>query len=202
MTPQRPRRPETRVPPPGRAAGKSPTSRQPAVRPGTGAIHTSPTTRMPAESKTPTRSMGRRAPAAAKKNNLPLILGIAGGALVLIIIIAVAASGGNRRGPAASNSRPAAKPVDVGSIEREAESKCEEGMGIIQRCEGLMTGRELNTGEKSRLKGDLERGLALLVEGMSGFDKANSMAGKTYDVVKYSKTMKAARMKLGELGSK
>jgi hypothetical protein len=92
--------------------------------------------------------------------------------------------------------------VDVASIERDAESKCEQGMSMVQKCESLMTGRELNAGEKTRLKGDLEKGLALLVEGMSGYDKANSMAGKTYDVVKYSKTIKAARMKLGELGNK
>ena len=212
-----PKRPATQVPP--ARPGKAPTSRQPAVRPPTQVpasrpatsrqpavrpptIHTTPTTRMPQERST-TRSVPRssRAVSSGKKNNLPLILGIAGGGLLLIILIAVAASG-TKKPVEASNARPAAKPVDVASIEREAESKCEEGMGIVQKCEGLMTGRELNSGEKTRLKVDLEKGLALLVEGMSGFDKANSMAGKTYDVVKYSKTMKAARMKLGELGSK
>jgi hypothetical protein len=198
MVPQKPqKRPVTQVP------GKSPTSRQPAVRPPTQAIHKSPTTRMPQESRSSTRSVPRsgRAVASGKKNNLPLILGIAGGGLLLIIIIAIAASG-TKKPAEASNTKPAAKPVDVASIEREAESKCEQGMSIVQKCEGLMTGRELNLGEKTRLKGDLEKGLHLLVEGMSGFDKANAMVGRTYDVVKYSKTMKAARMKLGELGSK
>ncbi|HEX7899314.1 MAG TPA: hypothetical protein VF950_16225 [Planctomycetota bacterium] len=217
MDPQRlPKRPATQVPP--ARPGKAPTSRQPAVRPSTQVppartgtsrqpavkpptIHNSPTTRMPQERST-TRSVPRSGRSvAAKKNNLPLILGIAGGGLLLIILIAIMA-GGTKKHPEASNTRPAPKGVDVASIEREAEAKCEQGMGIVQKCEGLMTGRELNSGEKSKLKVDLEKGLALLVEGMSGFDKANSMVGKTYDVVKYSKTMKAARMKLGELGSK
>jgi hypothetical protein len=211
MEPQRPKRPATQVPParPGKAAtsrqpavqppSRVPTSRQPAVRPPT--VHTSPTTRMPQERAT-TRSVPRSSRStAAKKSQLPLILGIAGGGLLLIIIVAIAASG-TKKPPEASNTRPASKPVDVASIEREAESKCEQGMGIVQKCESLMTGRELNAGEKTRLKTDLDKGLALLVEGMSGFDKAYTMAGKTYDVVKYSKTIKAARMKLGELGSK
>jgi hypothetical protein len=202
MAEQPPRRPQTRVPqnPPG----KAPTSRQPAVRPPTQALHKSPTTRMPTEpARTTTRSVPRHPTArtGGRKSSLPLILGAAGAGVLLIVIIAIAAGGGTKKAAAASNPK-APKAVDVASIEREAEAKCEEGMGIIQKCEGLMTGRELNSGEKTRLKGDLEKGLRLLVEGMGGFDKANSMAGKTYDVVKYSKTMKAARMKLGELGSK
>lgn len=196
--PRPPKRPATQVPPP--KPGKAATSRQPAVQ----GIHKSPTTRMPQEPapRSTTRSMPRSSRALApKKNSLPLILGVGGGALLLIVIIAIAASG-TKKPVEASNPKGPAKTVDVASIERDAEAKCEQGMGIVQKCEGLMTGRELNTGEKTRLKGDLEKGLSLLVEGMSGFDKANSMAGKTYDVVKYSKTIKAARMKLGELGNK
>jgi hypothetical protein len=204
MAQQPPRRPTTRVSPP--ASGKSPTSRQPAVKPSTQAMHKAPTTRAQADPppRSPTRSMARHATSrggASKKSSLPLILGGVGGALLLIVILAVAMGGGTKKAPPASNAK-APKPVDVASIERDAEAKCEQGMGIVQKCEGLMTGRELNAGEKVRLKDDLQKGLNLLVEGMSGFDKANSMAGKTYDVVKYSKTIKAARMKLGELGSK
>jgi hypothetical protein len=191
------KRPQTQVPPP--KTGKAATSRQPAVQ----GIHKSPTTRMPQEApRSTTRSVPRSARATSpKKSSLPLILGIAGGGLLLIIIIAIAASG-TKKPAEASNPKGPAKAVDVASIEREAESKCEQGMSIVQKCESLMTGRELNSGEKTRLKVDLDKGLALLVEGMSGFDKAYTMAGKTYDVVKYSKTIKAARMKLGELGSK
>ena len=138
---------------------------------------------------------------ASKKSPLPLILGIAGGGLLLIIVLTVALSG-TKKPLEASHKSLAPKAMDVSSIEREAESKCEQGMVIVRKCEGLMSGRELSGGEKVRLKDDLSKGLALLVEGMSGFDKAYSMVGKTYDVVKYSQTMKAARMKLGELGSK
>jgi len=197
-----PKRPATQVPEPKKSA----TTRQPAVRPQT-QVHKAPTTRMPQEPEAPRRSTTRSVPRRAstssgKKSPLPLILGIAGGALALIVVIALAAGGGGtKEKPKASNPK-APKPVDVASIERDAETKCEKGMSLVQKCEGLMTGRELSSSEKSRLKTDLEQGLALLVEGMSGFDKANSMAGKTYDVVKYSKTIKAARMKLGELGSK
>ena len=64
-----------------------------------------------------------------------------------------------------------------------------------------MTGRELSVGEKTKLKTELDRGLTLMVEGMNKFDQANAKSGRTYDVVKYSKAIKAARMKLGELGS-
>lgn len=204
MAPQRPQRPTTRTPQP--AGGKAPTSRQPAVRPPTQPIHKAPTTRMPTDSgRSSTRSVPRHGTSrgsTSAKSNLPLILGGAGGALLLISVLAVALSGGTKKEGPASNKKAAPKVMDLSGIETVAEAKCEEGMGVVQKCESLMTGRELTGPEKARLKGDLERGLSLLVEGMSGFDKANSMAGKTYDVVKYSKTIKAARMKLGELGNK
>lgn len=193
-----PKRPATQVP------QKPTTGRHPAARPST-QVHKSPTTRMPQEPEAPKRTTTRSVPrrgSTSKKSPLPLILGIAGGALLLIVVIAIAASGGGTKEKVKTSNPKPPKAVDVASIERDAEAKCEKGMSLVQKCESLMTGRELNTSEKSRLKTDLEQGLALLVEGMSGYDKANSMAGKTYDVVKYSKTIKAARMKLGELGSK
>jgi hypothetical protein len=124
-----------------------------------------------------------------------------GGVLLLIIVVALAAGGGTSRRPDASKSPKAAAPVDVSGMERLAEQKCSEGLAMIQQTEDKMTGKTLSPGEKAKLKSDLERGIALIQEGNQLYESANAKSGHTYDTVKYNKAMKAARMKVGELGS-
>lgn len=185
--PRRPTRPVTRVPQPG--GTKTPTSRTPT--------HTGKTTRGIARDGHPS---GRAV--APPKSNTPVVLAaVGGGVVLLIIVLAVALSGGAPKKAAGAAKKPAAAAVDVSSLERDGESKCEQGLAIVQKTEGMMTGRELSATEKAKLKAELDRGLGLLVEGMNKFDQANAKSGRTYDVVKYSKAIKAARMKLGELGS-
>lgn len=218
-------RPTTRVPGPVSAPAKAPTGRVPtapppqAARPATGKVPTAPlrpaTGRMPAASAPAKKSTGTSRTARgggehhattrsvpAQKTGNPMVLwgGVGGGALLLIIIIAVAASGGSKRPVEAPGAKKAAvKPVDVAGLERDGEAKCEEGLGLIQKSEGLMSGRVLSAPEKTQLKGDLDRGIALIKEGMSRFDEANQRSGNTYNTTKYTNAMKAARMKVGEL---
>ncbi len=217
-------RPTTRVPGPVSAPAKAPTGRVPtasppqAARPATGKVPMAPprpaTGRIPtasapiAKSKGTSRSVRgggehhattRSVPSQKKGNPMVLWGGVGGGALLLIIIIAVAASGGPKRPVEAPAKKAAPKPVDVAGLERDGEAKCEEGLGLIQRSEGLMSGRALNASEKTQLKNDLDRGIALIKEGMSRFDEANQRSGNTYSTTKYTNAMKAARMKVGEL---
>lgn len=187
-TERRPSRPATRVPQPGN-------------------VHSAPTTRMPQRSSggPSTRSMrtggqGTRSVPSAKKSNLPIILAAAGGGLLLIIVVAVAASGGSGgKDPASNKKKKGPAVVDVASLEREAESKCEQGLALIQKGESMMTGRALSASEKTTLAGDLQRGVDLIKEGMNRFDEANAKSGNKYDTTKYGKAYKAAKMKLGEL---
>jgi hypothetical protein len=201
MDPQRPsKRPATQVPQrrsthvPAPQPGKSPTSRQPAVRPGTSrqpavkppTVHTSPTTRMPQERAT-TRSVPRSSRSVAgKKSQLPLILGVAGGGLLLIIILAVALSG-TKKPVEASNPKPPVQKVDVSTLERDGMRKCEEGVVQVQR--------SYNSADKA----GLQRGVALITEGNQMLDQANQMSGHTYDTKKFNETLKMARGKLLEL---
>ena len=187
--PRRPTRPVTRVPQPGAkpAASRTPTQ---AGR----AAPTGKTTRGIAHSS------GRAV--APKKSNMPVLLAAGGGgALLLIIVLVVAMSGGSSPKPSGVKKKASAAAVDVSALERDGETKCEQGYALIQKTQGLMTGRELTPSEKSSLKSELDRGLTLLRDGMNKLEEANAKSGRTYDVVKYNKAMKAARMKLGELGS-
>lgn len=191
--PRRPSRPMTRVPQPG--TQKSPTTRTPT--------HTGKTTRgvaRPATGRVETHGSGRAV--APRKSGLPLILAGVGGGLFLLVLVVVFASGAGGKKPGGSKTKKAAAvSVDVSALERDGERKCEEGLVLIQKSEGMMTGRTLSATENARLKSDLERGVNLLRDGMNKLEEANAKSGRTYDVVKYNKAMKAARMKLGELGS-
>jgi hypothetical protein len=138
---------------------------------------------------------------APKKNNLPLILGAAGGGLLLLIIIGVAASGTSSSSGTSNTRAPEVRPVDVAGLEAGAERKCGEALGIIQRAQQMMDGRELTKAQQASLKNDLDRGIALMNEGMGMFDEAHAKSGHMYDTVKYNQAAKAARMKVGELSS-
>ena len=188
---------------------KTPTSKVPPARPPTGKVPTQggrPTTSRMAPATTPQRATTRReAPprssASPRKSNTPVLIGAGvGGLLLLIIVIAIALGGGAKKASEASNKKKAAAPLDVAGMEREAEAKQVEGLGLIQRSEDKMTGRTLSAGEKMQLKSDLERGMHLITEGNNLYDQANARSGNKYDTVKYNKALKAARMKVGELG--
>ncbi len=158
---------------------------RPPARPG-GASSRRAATRFPAVRKSPT----------------PIIVGgVCAGAALLVIVIAVTASGGGHAKDPAPPP-PAARPVDVSSLESQGLSKCDEGFAIIQRCDELMTGGALTAPQKVTLRNDLERGRALLLDGMKMLDEANSKTGgvNKYDVTRYMKAQKAARDKLRELG--
>ncbi len=140
----------------------------------------------------------------SSKNNTPLIIGgVVGGAVLLIVIIAVVAGSGGGNKPAAESgkSKPEAKPVDVSELCAKGEAKCEEGYGIIQQCEGMMSGRELSSADKTTLREKLNKGIHLIQEGNSYLDEANQKSGGTagHSDSKYGKALKAAKMKLGEL---
>jgi hypothetical protein len=172
-----------------------------------GSVHSAPTTRMPQKSSggPPTRSIrggghGTRSVPSARKSSLPVILGAAGGGLLLIIVVAVAVSGGSSGpDPASKKKKAGPAPVDVAAIEREAEVKCSQGLALIQKSEGMMTGRTLSAVEQTQLKNDLQRGVNLIQEGMNRFDEAYAKSGNRYDTTQYGKAYKAAKMKLGEL---
>jgi len=136
-------------------------------------------------------STGRRfePPPPRKKNNLPLILGAAGGGVLLLIVIVVAAaSGGGPPTPAVKAPAPKvdppkkAPPPDVSALEAEGKRKCEEGLGKVQ-----VRLTPDPSAPKDRVRADLEAGLKLLKEGLAAFEKAASIAGKTYRVEEFSK---------------
>lgn len=190
--PKRPSRPMTRVPQPG--TQNTPTGRTPT--------QTGKTTRglaRPATGRVEAHGSGRAV--APAKSNLPLILAGVGGGLFLLVLVGIFATGGSGKkagGPPPKKTAPVS--VNVAALERDGERKCEEGLALIQKTEGMMTGRTLSTSEKASLKSELDKGLTLLRDGMNKLEEANAKSGRTYDVVKYNKAMKAARMKLGELG--
>lgn len=139
----------------------------------------------------------------SSKNNTPLIIGgVVGGAILLIVVIAVAAgSGGNKPVEGPAKAKEEKKPVDVSELCAKGEAKCEEGYGIIQQCEGMMTGRDLSAADKATLREKLDKGIHLIQEGNSYLDEANQKSGGTagHSDSKYGKALKAAKMKLGEL---
>ena len=122
--------------------------------------------------------------------------------IVVVLGIAAFAMSGDSKKPAPPPPKAASKPkvVDVAGLEKEGFSKCDQGLSIIKRCDSQMASTSLSDGEKSRLKADLEKGTALIKEGMAMLDEANRKSGNTYPVTQYNEAKKAARMKLGELG--
>jgi hypothetical protein len=145
------------------------------------------------------------APAGAPKNNLPLILGIAGGVLAIAIIAGVALSGGEEhkaeksgkgKEPRTESARKA-PPPDVSALEATGKSKCEEGVRLI--------GPRLNpdpSSPKDRVFNDLEAGLKLLKEGLEAYKKATDLAGRKYPIDDYRKTQdRAIRIFCTELES-
>lgn len=130
------------------------------------------------------------APAAPAKNNMPMILGIAGGGVVLLIILFVAFSGSDPKPEKTAKPKETkaetpkkAPPPDVSGLEATGKSKCEEGQRIIQP--------RLSpdpSAPKDRVFNDLESGLKILNEGLEAYKKATSIAGKKYPIEEYQKT--------------
>ncbi len=206
MAIQRPGRPTTRAVPPAAA----PAPAKPAARPATGPVKTqkSPTGRVErAQTRTgrveqkSTRSVPTRP--AAPKSNTALIGGIVGGVVVVAIIAAVAMGGGSEKA-ATSTPKETSKPkaVNVGDLERNGMAKCDEGYGIIKKCEAQIQSASLSDSERAHLKGELEKATGLLRDGMAMLDEANRKSGNTYPITQYIEAKKIARMKLGELGGK
>jgi hypothetical protein len=153
-------------------------------RPGTGA-----------HAKGEARQTGRR-PAAAKPNNLPLILGACGGggALLLILIVVLATRGGGggeeARGKGKADGGPAAAakkaaPPDVSHLEREAKEKCERGKKTIDLESPSLA---VAKGEpKEKVMKLVEGGLKDLKEGLEVYRKAAEIGQKTYRLEAYEK---------------
>ena len=78
-------------------------------------------------------------------------------------------------------------PVDVSGYERDGLRKCDEGRDLILR--------SYDTNNKT----GLQRGIALIQEGNSLLEKANSISNSKYDTRKYNQALKMARMKVLEL---
>jgi hypothetical protein len=143
------------------------------------------------QARRPGPSSRRAVPSApAKKNNLPLILGLsAGGLLFLIVLIVVATSGTkpNRRPEAVVETKKAAPPPppkpDVSGLEAEGKSKCAAGMDKVRP--------RLSpdpSAPRDRVWADLEEGLKLLNAGLAAFKKATELAGKSYEIAEFEKT--------------
>jgi hypothetical protein len=126
---------------------------------------------------------------------MPLILGGAGGGLLLLILVIVLASGGgSKKEPAPADTGktsppPAPKKIvpDVSALEAEGKKGCEEGTALIRP--------RLNadsSAPKERVRSDLESGLKLLNKGIEAYEKAASLAGKTYRLDDYKKTRSQA----------
>jgi hypothetical protein len=138
---------------------------------------------------------GRATAPAAPKNNLPLVLGIAGGVVVLLILAVVALSGGEEHKPEKSakakepktETAKKAPPPDVSALEASGKSKCEEGVRLIQPRLNLDP-----SSPKDRVFNDLESGLKLLKEGLEAYKKAADLAGKKYPLDDYRKTQDRA----------
>lgn len=206
-----PRRPTGRVATTRPTTRSVPVEKAPPARPATGKVPAQggrPTTSRMAPAAAPHRGTTRRelstrSVPVSGKSNTPVLIGAGvGGLVLLIIVIAIAAGGGAKKPSDASNKKKVAAPLDVAGMEREAEAKCNEGLMLIQGTESRMTSRTLTAGEKLQLKSELERGMRLIEGGNALFEQANAKSGHMYDTVKYGKALKAARMKVGELGGK
>ena len=128
----------------------------------------------------------RRATAPApkpKKNNLPLILGLAGGGLLFIVILAVVLGGGSKptsRAVAADKGTPKPPPPpkkpDVSHLEAEGKAKVSAGTDKIRPRLSADP-----SAPRERVWADLEDGLKLLNAGLAAYKKASELAGKTYE---------------------
>jgi hypothetical protein len=160
----------------------------PPKKPQTGRVAPGKPAAKPAPSA---RRSGAPAPAAApQKNNMPLILGIAGGGVVILIILIVVFTGGSepkaekaKVKEAKSDTPKKAAPPDVSALEATGKSKCEEGQRLIQP--------RLSpdpSAPKDRVFNDLEAGLKLMNEGLEAYKKATTIAGKKYPLDSYQST--------------
>ncbi len=135
----------------------------------------------------------RSTPAPAKtKNNLPLILGLAGGGLLFIIVLAVVMSGGSKpreREVVADTSKPKPPPPppkpDVSHLEAEGKAKCAAGLDKIRPRLSPDA-----SAPRDRVWADLEEGLKLLNAGLKAYQTAADKAGKTYDTADAVKARK------------
>ncbi len=138
----------------------------------------------------PAPSARRPAGPAPAKNNLPLILGIAGGGLAVVVVLVVALTGGESKAEKTAKPKEAraetpkkAPPPDVSGLEATGKAKCEEGQRLIQP--------RLSpdpSAPKERVFNDLEAGLKLINEGLEAYKKAASIAGKKYPIDSYQST--------------
>ncbi len=84
-------------------------------------------------------------------------------------------------------------------LEKEGHLFCEDGYKLIRSCESRMTGRALSDDEKRLLREDLQKGVALITDGMNLLDRSYQVSGNKFDVSKYGQARKLANNKLGEL---
>lgn len=139
--------------------------------------------RRPAPGGPGSRRSTARPAAPAKKNNLPLFLGLGGGALVFLIVLAVVLGGGGTpaaREVAADVGKPKPPPPpkkpDVSHLEAEGKAKLSAGSDKIRP--------RLSpdpSAPRERVWADLEEGLKLLNAGLAAYKKAAEVAGKTYE---------------------
>jgi len=109
---------------------------------------------------------------------------------LIIILIVIATSGGK---PEKSSPGPAVKApvveaprkpaVDVSLLEAEGKKKTDEGLKLIQpRLKADASA------PKENVRGDLEKGLKLLNEGIAAYEEAGRRAGKSYPLADSQKT--------------
>jgi hypothetical protein len=197
--PNRSGRPATRL---GQPAVKAPAKASPASRPTTGPI--AKPAAPPARGRAPgppTRNASRPVPKQAQKSNTPMIIGIVAGVVVILGIAAFAMSGNSSEKSAVIAPKEASKkkPMDVGGLENEGLSKCEQGLDIMKKNEVLIGKHPLSDGEKVQLRGELEKARKLLVEGMGMLTQANEKSGHQYDAKQFQEAQMTARKKLMEL---
>ena len=84
-------------------------------------------------------------------------------------------------------------------LETGGLKSCNDGAKLIQSCASLMTGKEINEDEKSKLAGDLKKGKTLISEGMAMLSRASAVSGHTYETTQYQEALLVARKKLPEL---
>ena len=208
-TPNRPGRPSTRL---GQPAVKAPAKAGPAPRPATGPVAKQPAPTARARSSGPPtrgsraaepRTASRPAAPQAAKSNTPMIIGIVAGVVAILGIAAFAMSGNSSEKTTTVAPKEASKkkPVDVSGLERDGVSKCDAGLKMIRDNEGPMKSNSLSDAERLRLRGELEKAMVLLNEGMNLLSQANTKSDNKYDVSQYIESKKIARMKLMEIGT-
>ena len=85
-------------------------------------------------------------------------------------------------------------------LEKEGMAMCERGLKQIQSTEALMIGKQtLSDDEQASLKKSLEEGINLIRSGMGFLDRSYIVSKHTFDVKRFAKAQKAARMKFLEL---